>query len=123
MAFPPDNIPADAGFLALPLDLAPPRMSPEEALAARVRLVLESAPGLMPWRPGFGCDLSDALGAPVTPERTASLGRRIQTALQKQVPGVLVRRCTAAMVGARLSVDLELQTAEGPLTLAALLSP
>ena len=55
--------------LRLPLDgrLNQPSVGP--SLADRVRLILETRPLRVPWRPELGCDLDVIVGKPLTAER------------------------------------------------------
>ena len=62
----------------------------EHALAARVRLVLETRPGRLPWRPAFGCDLAGLVGFPVTEELVARVRQRISSALGEWLPDATV---------------------------------
>lgn len=127
--------------LRLPLDgrLNKPLAAP--TLADRVRLVLETRPGQVPWRPELGCDLEPLLGKTLTPERLSDARWRIQAALEDFLPGVSVSRidihvrsdlgadmsnrrlpvAEASLVpyGAHgaLEIDLELQTRTGPVRL------
>jgi phage baseplate assembly protein W len=57
----------------------------DRALAARVRMVLETRPGQVPWRPTFGCDLAGLTGYPVTPELLAKAKSLIAGALTEWI--------------------------------------
>lgn len=132
----------------LSLSLLPtqPRSAPE-ALADRVRLVLDTRPGWLPYAPEFGCDLDGLVGGNATEMRLTEAKLRIQTALARWIPDAPVARCevrmselkgatsadplvpvaehamTSAGVAATLDVHLVLQTPEGPVALEAQMNP
>jgi phage baseplate assembly protein W len=131
--------------VSAPIDLAlrllPPARKPSAAgeLAARVRLVLETAPGKLPYLPELGCDLEGLVGATGGAPRLAEVQQRITGALHRWVPGVRVRSCevrqvplaaaraargatpvaeaalASAGISARLEVHVVVETAEGPI--------
>ncbi len=78
---------------ALPLGQRRPYLTPEEALAARIRMVLETRPGRIPWRPDFGCDLASLVGRPATVQRLNEARWRIEQALRRWVPDAEILRC------------------------------
>lgn len=125
-----------------------PTLSPDEALALRVRMVLETRPGAVPFRPDFGCDLSDFAGHPATEQLLTQVQQRIEEALNRQIPGLRIDKCVvraltdrgsrpgrlrevplaeAALVRlgmqATLDVRLEVSSADGHLSLQATLAP
>ena len=145
----PDPLsPADR-WLAVPVSGPRLRVSASETLAARVRLVLETRPGDLPWSPEFGCALGEFVGKPVTRDRLSEVSNTVATALRRWIRGAMVSRCEVRLLtdlgagpggdavtlplaeralvpfslSATLEVDLELQTAEGLLTMQAILSP
>ena len=151
----PDPLsPADR-WLAVPVAGPRLRVSAADALAARVRLVLETRPGDLPWSPEFGCALGEFVGKPVTRDRLSEVSNTVATALRRckwcaarRMRGPMVSRCEVRLLtdlgagpgdavtlplaeralvpfslSATLEVDLELQTAEGLLTMQAILSP
>jgi phage baseplate assembly protein W len=67
---------------SLPLGNPYPYLDGDEALAARVRMVLETRPGRIPWRPNFGCDLAGLVGFPATPDLLSKARSAIQNALK-----------------------------------------
>jgi phage baseplate assembly protein W len=92
--------PAD---LALRIGLVAPDDAPgPEVYADRVRMVLETQPGTLPWRPDFGCDLDGLVGAAMTPGWISEAEGRVRVAVQRWLPGVRVRRC-----------DLQVRTTQG----------
>lgn len=117
--------------------------SAHETLAERLRMVLETQPRQIPWRPEFGCDLDGLVGTPMTPSWLSDAEARIRAAIQRWVPGVRVRKCEVRpmmSLGARmdgrhrslptaeasivpfgadasLEVQLDLDTPDGALTL------
>lgn len=78
------------------------RLDRAEALTARVRMVLETRPGRLPWRPDFGCDLEGLAGQPATGATLQLARMRIEEALERWVPHVEIRR-----------VDVRFATREG----------
>ncbi len=104
------------------LDLAIPLGSPlvwlggENALAARVRLVLETRPGRLPWRPTFGCDLDGLVGFPATEELVARVRQRISSALGEWIPDATVVsvdvRAVPISSGLALSAERSVPAAE-----------
>ena len=136
-------------WLAQPLTGAGRRPADAEALAARVQMILETAPGTLPWLPEYGCDLSDIVGQPATADAISDVGRRISGALSRWLPDVIVLRCEPRLLtehwarggahdrlvpvaesalvpfslNASLAVELELQTLSGPLSLNARIRP
>lgn len=126
----------------LALRLVPPLRAPSAAseLASRVRLVLETRPGQLPYLPEFGCDLEGLLGATASEPRLAEVKLRIVGALQRFVPGVRVRSCevrstpigragaswrdhapiaevalASAGISSRLEVHVVVETDDGPI--------
>lgn len=136
-------------WLAVPVGAGPARVSRAEQLAARVRLVLETRPGDLPWSPEFGCAIDEYLGKPMTAQQLSALGSTVRNALQRWIPGAGLTRCQVRLLTdlgagpgeanravpiaeralvpfslrATLELDLELQTPEGPLSLQAILPP
>jgi phage baseplate assembly protein W len=133
-------------FLAVPLVRRGPAASRAERLEARLRLVLETRPGRLPWRPDFGCDLAALVGEPATPQNLGRAKYQVDQALARWLPDVRVVRCevalrpilasvapTGAPVGegallslgtqAVLHVHLDLDTALGPVQVSADVQP
>lgn len=116
-------------------------------LAARVRMVLETRPGTLPWRPDFGCDLAALVGEPATSARMGEVRWKVEQAVRRWVPAVKVARCRVTVVPLReddagfaqaplaeravvalgtralLEVSLELETTLGPMALHAQIAP
>jgi hypothetical protein len=132
---------------ACPIGVPRPRQSGLEALETRLRLVLETRPGQLPWRPEFGCDLASLQGEPAT---TANLSRAsfvVEQALQRWLPDVRVLRCQVTSellpsphardpstppgegallslgVHAELRVELDLVSPQGALHVSTALQP
>ncbi len=119
------------------------------ALVWQVRMVLETRPGQLPWRPEFGCDLDGLAGKPATDAHLRQARLRIESALSRWVPGVRILQLRVGLrsaVGAgalhdrrqvpvaeaallrlgtqaELAVDLVLAGPDGRVDLTALLSP
>jgi len=127
--------------MRLSLDGSLLRGAPPTSVADRVRLVLETRPGRIPWHPEFGCDLDPVVGRALTIERVGEVRMRIQNALNRFLPDLLVTRldvrvqtdlgadmrsrrlpiAEASLVpfgaNAMLDIELELQTPAGPVRL------
>lgn len=71
---------------SIPLGTGRAWLVDEHALAARVRMVLETRPGRLPWRPKFGCDLGGLVGFPVTPELVQRVSQLITSSLREWIP-------------------------------------
>lgn len=78
---------------AVPLGGAQPLLSGTEGLEARLRLLLGTRPGDLPWRPEFGCDLRGMIGQPATEARLAEARWRIEAAIRRWIPGIRVQTC------------------------------
>jgi phage baseplate assembly protein W len=125
-----------------------PDLRPTQALATRIRMVLETRPGSVPFRPDFGCDLSVFAGQPATSQLLEQVQAQIEASLTRQIPDLKVRSCTvtavtdlgtrpgtlrqvpiaeAALVRlgvqATLEVQLEVTSPAGSLSLSATLAP
>ena len=131
----------------LTIGAARPWVHGDEELLERVRLVLETRPGQLPWRPEFGCDLESLVGQPATSGRLTEVRWRVERALARWLPDVNVERCVvraiphdspglvaattpvaeSALLGlgtqADLEVSLELTGPQGALTVQAQLTP
>lgn len=83
---------------SVPIGPADPWLRGADAIVASVRMVLETRPGTLPWRPDYGCDLSSLVGQPATPERLNQARFRIEQALRAWVPGTDVARCDVTVV-------------------------
>lgn len=75
-----------------------PRLDPASALVERVRMVLETRPGLSPWRPDFGCDLAGLTGQPATAATLQMARSRVEAALRRWVPDAAIVRCDVRIV-------------------------
>lgn len=81
-----------------------PFLAPDDALFYRLRLVLETRPGQIPWRPDFGCDLGPLVGQPSTPQRLAELRWRVESAIRRWLPDLELVACRVRItaLGVRL---------------------
>jgi phage baseplate assembly protein W len=87
-----------SGFdLSLSLRPAPRRSSAEE-LADRVRMILETERGKLPFKPEFGCELSGLVGSEASTKRLSEIRMRINSALRRWVPDGEVVSCKVAMM-------------------------
>lgn len=127
--------------MRLSLDGSMLRGAQPVGVADRVRLVLETRPGRIPWRPEFGCDLDPVVGKALTIERVGEVKIRVQAALNRFLPDLIISRlevrvrtdlgadmrsrrlpiAEASLVpfgaNAMLDIELELQTPTGPVRL------
>lgn len=135
--------------LALPLGVRDPYLRGDRAFAERIRMILETRPGALPWRPDFGCNLDDLVGQPATPQRVGEARWRVEHALRRWLPEVKIARCTVQVTRvesgseamrqqgvpiaesallafgtqAALEVLLDVETPTGPLSLSAVVQP
>jgi phage baseplate assembly protein W len=139
--------------MAAPVDLSlslvsRARPSPAEDLAQRVRLVLETQPGRVPWEPTFGCDLEGLVGNTAAQTRIAEARMRITGALRRFLPDASMVSCKVELVErsapgsasdpsvplaeralaspgltATLEVRIVVETDDGPVALEAQLTP
>jgi len=132
---------------AVPLGLSRMPADTAQAVATRVRMVLETQPGTLPWRPQFGCDLERFVGEPATTHAVRNLQRTVRASLERWLPEIQVRRCEIRLqrplghndtrprnvplaeaalvrlgVQTDLVLDLDLETDEGVLGIQANLS-
>lgn len=62
----------------------------DAVLAQRVRTVLETPPGTIPWRPSFGCNLRRFVNQPLTSDQLGGVRQEIRGALTRWLPDVRV---------------------------------
>lgn len=134
---------------SVPVGVSDPWVTHDQALSARVSMVLETRPGTLPWRPDFGCDLSSLVGRPATPQRLNEARWRVEEALARWIPEVEVVQVQVNVVPlsqwtrgfkaprvplaesallslgvqAALEVEVELKAPMGPVALTAVVSP
>jgi phage baseplate assembly protein W len=125
--------------------LGPAAALRQDDLAARVRMVLGTRPGQLPWRPTFGCDLDRFVGMPLTASRLDDMATLVRDAIERHMPEVDIIECgvrvetrwgapsdaerrsvpigEAALVRfgvqAALQIELQLQTETGPVSIQA----
>lgn len=133
--------------LDVPLTTPRPYLGGMETIEARLRLVLETRPGRLPWRPDFGCDLASVVGEPATPQNLTRARFHVERAVARWVPEVKLKRCECRVIPrpdsvpipgsapagegallslgsqAVLSIQLELETTLGPLQLSTTVQP
>lgn len=107
---------------SLPLDGLPGQeLSPADHIAQQLKIVLNTRPGQIPWRPEFGCDLAGLVGQPATAANLSLARGRVQAALRSSLPDVSFDRIEVRL--ARSSVDGDaLRHPTIPLAEGALLS-
>lgn len=127
--------------------LGGPSRSGAEALADRVRMVLDTRPGRIPFMPEFGCDLGALVGGAATEARLTEARLRVQSALSRWIPDAPVAKCEVRIsevtgandadpwvpvaekamasggVAVTLEIHLVLQTPEGLVALDAQINP
>ncbi len=106
---------------ALPLGNRPRRLSDDDALAERVRMVLETRPGSMPFRPDFGCELDEVVGEMATAQAVSRAKAAVSSALATWLPDVEVAAVTVRVVP-RGATYGELRLPEIPIAERALLA-
>jgi phage baseplate assembly protein W len=133
--------------LGVPLGGRRPVLHGADAILARLRMVLETRPGRLPWRPEFGCDLEVLVGEPASPQNLSRANFLVQRAITRWIPEVQVVSCQCearalpeSMPGsglapagegallslgsqAVLSVHLVIQSSAGPLQVDATITP
>lgn len=98
-----------------------PRVSEDETIAERIRLVLETRPGTLPWRPDFGCDLGPLVGQPANSQRLNEARWKVEQALRRWLPELELTRCEVNVVFADVGPG-RVRYLEVPLAESALLS-
>jgi phage baseplate assembly protein W len=127
--------------------LGPAALSRRDDIATRVRMVLGTRPGQLPWRPEFGCDLDRFVGQALTNSRLEELAEAVRAAVSRHMPEVDVVDCgvrvetrwgapsdnerrsvpigEAALVRfgvqASLQIELQLETESGPVAIQAVI--
>lgn len=106
---------------ALTLGTRRARVSEDETIAERIRLVLETRPGTLPWRPDFGCDLGPLVGQPATTQRVNEARWKVEQALRRWLPELELTRCEVHVVYADVGAG-RVRYLEVPLAESSLLS-
>lgn len=107
---------------SLPLGVRRPFVYGTDALAVRVRLVLDTRPGQIPWRPTFGCDLAGLVGYPATAQLIDAARSRISRALSIWLPDVEVVRVDVRAVSAEGGVGSRVTDRNVPVAESALMT-
>ncbi len=134
---------------SVPIGVRRPWLAEERSLATRVRMVLETHPGTLPWRPEFGCDLQELVGYPATSQLLSQAKWRIESALRRWIPdadldkvevrvvpnsesgGITPHRTVPVAesalltvgVQAALHVEVEMTGHDGPMALSTTIAP
>lgn len=100
--------------LAVPIGGPAATRSTPPTLEERLRMVVETAPGTMPWRPRYGLSLADLAGESLTVPRLATARWRVLRALGEAFPEGRVLRCDlhVVRVDSRSGTDRTLPAAE-----------
>jgi len=106
---------------ALTLGTRQRRLSPDALLADRIRMVLETRPGQLPYRPEFGCALDDVVGQMASSEAVAQAEAAVSEALERWLPEVEVSAVTVRVVPTGATQG-ELRFPEIPIAERALLA-
>lgn len=79
------------------------RRTPAERLADRLRLVLETEPGSLPFSPTFGVDLTGLVGGSAVQSRLEEARMRIVAALEQWLPDAQIVELKVDLVESRAS--------------------
>ena len=85
----------------------------------RVRMVLGTRPGQLPWRPTFGCDLDRFVGMPLTASRLDDMATLVRDAIERHMPEVDIIEC-GVRVETRWGAPSDAERRSGPIGEAAL---
>ena len=77
-----------------------PFLSSRDSILARLDMVLHSRVGDIPWRPSFGCDVTELIGEPATPARVQQTRALVERTIQEWLPDVIVNDCSVQLVHA-----------------------
>jgi phage baseplate assembly protein W len=123
-------------------------LTPAQAWAERLRILLSTRPGTLPWRKTFGVDLDWLVGQPLTSTNLNLLKWRVRGAITDWLPQLEVRELTVHVVsdhvrasnlrdrtipiaesallpygaGGRVEIHLDVVSPEGPLDFGMTLS-
>jgi phage baseplate assembly protein W len=134
---------------SIPMGVDDPWLRYERAMAIRVRMVLETRPGQIPWRPNFGCDLQSLVGEAAGPQLINQARWKVESALKRWIPDATIDQVSVNVVvspqmdkmsshrevptaeaalltvgiQAALQVDVELTGPHGPMAVSATIEP
>ena len=83
---------------SLTLGARRPFLTSTEQALHRMDIVLHTAVGDLPWRPGFGCDLTSLVGETATQERIDLTESEIRRALSSHIPNAKINACKVELV-------------------------
>ena len=83
---------------SLTLGARKPYMSNRNSTLARLDMVMHTQVGGIPWRPGFGCDLTGLIGQPATPSRINEARSAVSSAINNWLPEAYVNECQIQLV-------------------------
>ena len=106
---------------ALALGNRPRRLSEDAALAERIRMVLETRPGSLPYRRDFGCRLDEVVGQMATSKSVSQAKTAVSSALAKWLPELEVTAVTVRVIP-RGATSSDLRLPEIPIAERALLA-
>ena len=75
-----------------------PFMTRTEESLTRIDMILKTQAGQMPWKPEFGCDLTDLIGESATEDRIKSTQNEVQRTLRKWLPSANVLSCDVHLI-------------------------
>ena len=75
-----------------------PFMTRTEESLTRIDMILKTQAGQMPWKPAFGCDLTDLIGESATEDRIRATQQEVQRTLRKWLPSAKVLSCDVHLV-------------------------
>lgn len=87
-------------------------ISGEAALRQRISIILNTAPGQVPWRPEFGCRLWSLMGQPTTAQHLAEVRWSIEDALSRWLRGAQLEECKIHLLPRGMGSWAGLQSAE-----------
>ncbi len=81
-------------------------VSGKESVAESIRLLLKTRPGERPRQPEFGCGVEDFLFGPVNQALLSQLENRVEEALRRFEPRILVEEVSARAKEGRIEVEI-----------------
>ena len=83
---------------SLTLGARKPYLSGRQTSLSRLSMILHTNVGDIPWRPDFGCDLTNLVGEPATPSRIEQTRNTVSRAIRRWLPDALVNECEVYLV-------------------------
>ncbi len=83
---------------SLTLGARKPYLSNRQTSLSRLSMILHTNVGDIPWRPGFGCDITSLVGEPATPSRIENTRNTVSRAIRRWLPDATVKECEVYLV-------------------------